>query len=48
MEIDHQLLIVLIYAHTCEPETMISFEASADAADLLERGGNFEPLRCSK
>lgn len=30
----------------CEQVTMVSFEAQADAADLLERGGFFEPLRC--
>ena len=30
----------------CGQETTTSFEANADAADLLERGGFFETLRC--
>jgi transcription elongation factor Elf1 len=30
----------------CEQETTASFEAGADAADQLERGGFFEPLSC--
>ena len=30
----------------CEQNTTSSFEANADVADQLERGGFFEPLRC--
>lgn len=30
----------------CMHDTVVSFEASADVADQLERGGFFQPLRC--
>lgn len=31
----------------CEHDATASFEANADSADQLERGGLFEPLRCN-
>lgn len=32
----------------CNQNTTASFEANADATDLFERGGFFEPLRCDQ
>lgn len=44
---DHSATVHCTYlCPYCNQDTTSSFEAPADAADLLERGGFFEALRC--